>query len=1082
MLRGMYRIQDKVFALRGYDFGTNVALYLSCPNSKDKKFLDSGIRIETDEEQVSYPARWDDLYLSISNGSISASCYVEESGGKKFKNQLNRDVLSRIGSIISGMRMACNDNNRKDLFEVMSGQFNPQKMLRYCIKDKGEIDLEMRTIINLHYKSEVDSLDLEEDNIVDEQIFKITPTQQKFPLDLSMFCPKKIDDSWDADMLGDRLFTLQEIIEKNPDKSYVWLKGRKYHIISDQEEMRKICKQIWRHNGLVAFDTETTGLNVNITSRQGIGDVLVGMVFSIKPGEAWYFPMRHKKVKNLCEESEISSILEIFFKPILENKDIVCHNGAYDWMVMYIDGIFINLVHDTYILFKLTLWNDHRNMELGLKSLTKQFLGRDSFELSDFVPGKWDSDLFKFWDLDEESTKYYACPDTDNLIELLEYAENAGLLDKYNARKVYQIEVAFSLVKAYQEFHGHCVDMSRIDALVSDIKKDKEESYSEMVKIVGHDFNPRSTKDLPRVLYEELGLPVLDKTETGNPKTDKDVRKRFMQMEVQGKPKYPIINHLHRYLTAAQLESNFTKNIDKFATEDGLMFSEVKQFLETGRVSVKNPNYQSYSDVVKHYIVPRTGYYMMDADYSSVEARIMVSMAGCKKMVEALKDPDTDYHTTKASDMFDVPYELVSKQLRQMSKGVNFGILYGLGDPNLGENLYGKKCPENTMKAKKQKERYFKGMEELREFIAVSKEIGVSELYSETYFNRRRYFDRRKQRIDTIERQACNARIQGTAADLYKIAMVKLLHEIRKNGLLGKILISCFIHDECLLEVSKSIDPAKMLKMLRSCMMLSIEGWCPLFIGCGYGNNWYEAKKTELPVQVQDFIIDTYGETGLPIWDGDMNKLYDWQVATINDYKRDRVIDYVKNQDNWNKVFKPVENSLAYDVLGEVLAGKHVDGVVDRNVEIKKDMIENLKQFCRCFGLLELFVDANIQKPVHEAPKEEPVSLLSQEIDEDELSELDMINMRVNTMGVYALHTPKENSIYFRYDEKDTALLRMVYKIVNSEDGDVDVVAVKGGELYETGIKTSRRVYRKLCETYLSRKNMLRSVRGVSGG
>src|SRR5699024_11178918 len=117
---------------------------------------------------------------------------------------------------------------------------------------------------------------------------------------------------------------------------------------------------------------------------------------------------------------------------------------------------------------------------------------------------------------------------------------------------------------------------------------------------------------------------------------------------------------------------------------------------------------------VKKYIIPRAGFYMMDADYSSVEARIMVSMAGCRVMVEKLKDPDTDYHTQKASDMFGVPYELVTHKLRKMSKGVNFGILYGVGDPNLGVNLYGSKSPENTRKAKHQKELYFKGMEELK--------------------------------------------------------------------------------------------------------------------------------------------------------------------------------------------------------------------------------------------------------------------------------------------------------------------------------------------------------------------------------
>lgn len=1075
MLKGHLKFGDITVNLRGYDFGDNLTLYVSCPLTNTQTLLDYGIDVGEGDDIVHYAPNWVDQYVNIGSSNISVEARIMEEDGKKYKNKINEKFFVRLGSIITGMKACCIKENREDLLEAMAEEFYPNRVLNFIIPDKGKASLDMRTLVYLEYNVNGVELILEEDGSYEDKVFYSKKVWHKLKLDLSEFVTEKIDDSWDFET--DKVFSLNEIIERNPDKNYVWLKKRKYYIIKSQEQLEEVCQLIWKHDGVVAFDTETTGLFVNITSRYGLGDTLVGMVFSIKPGVAWYFPVAHKKIRNICKPDELTFYLEKYFKPILTLKPLLCHNGIYDWKVMYIYDIVINLVHDTLNLMHLTLWNNHRSMELGLKPLTKQFLGRDSFELSDFVVGKFGSNNIKFWDLEEESVKYYACPDTDNDLELFLFCMEQGYLEQYNAKKIYEIETAFSSVIAYQEFYGHCVDIEKVDSLVADIRVSKATNYKKMVEIVGHDFNPKSPKDLPKVLYEELKLPILGYTDTGNPCTDKNVRKQFLKMEDgNGNLKYPIIKYLQDYLDACTLESNFTNNIDKFATEDGLMFSKVKQFLETGRLSVSDPNYQSYSDVVKKYIVPRTGYYALDADYSSVEARIMCSMAGCKNMVEKLKDPDADYHTLKASDMFSVPYELVDPKLRKMSKGVNFGILYGLGDPNLGVNLYGSKSPENTIKARHQKELYFKGMEELKTFINYSKAVGVSENFSETFFKRRRYFDPRRVRKDTIERQACNARIQGTAADIYKLAMVRFFHKIKKEGLLGKILISAFVHDECFLEIHKSLDPAYVLKMLRESMMVEIEGWCPLFIGCGFGRNWYEAKKTEIPVQVQEMIINNYAETGLDFWDGDTSKLYDWQVSTINDYKRDRVIDYLKNKENWGKVFQPVENSLAHEVMNQVKAGKHVDGVVTTDFECKDDMLDNLYEFCKCFGCIDLFEQADIQRPVHTALQQDDTEYQDDDDEAMELSNEAILDMRLRQVGVYVVRDSKEQTLYFRYEENDMLFMSHVKKALVREEGDLEVIAVKNGEKFSTGLKTGYSSYQKLMRLYLTHKNMRRGA------
>lgn len=1076
MLKGTFRLKDIIVTLEGYDIAGTFTFYLSCPLRGTVKKIDYGIIL--DDEQ--YIPQWDVMYIGIGSGNIKTDCNVLETevDGKKvkIKNKLNEEFFITLGSILRGMKYSCYTSNRVDYLDKMMGVYSPSKITSYNIPNWGRVDLDMGGVVAMEAGDQDPEkcefyLKLEEDGSYDLKVNGITKIQHKFKLDLEDFELDTMDSGW-YDGSDDEIFSLSEIIEKNPDKSYLWLKDRKYHIVNDLNEMEKICKEIWNHDGIVSFDTETTGLNVTFKSRVGDGDRLVGMVFSIREGEAWYFPIAHKRIDNICTLSNERYIIDKYFKPILENKKILCHNGSFDWKVMHIYDIFLNLVHDSLILYKLTLWNDHRNLELALKRLAKVILDRDSFELSDFVSGKWGSNDIKFWDLPYESVKYYACPDTDSALGLLNYGLREGLLEKYGANKIYEVEVAFSIVIAYQEFYGHCADVERSNELAKQIDLDMDRLYKEMVEIVGHDFNPNSTKELPKVMFEELGYPSIFKTDTGNPSTGKKALKWLMgKTDENDKPLYPLAKLVKQYKDNRMLKSNFIDVMGKLATDDGFMFSNVNQFLETGRVSVNNPNYQSYNDTVKHYIIPREGYYMMDSDYSSVEYRILASMAGQENLIESFKDPDTDYHAYQASRMFGVPYELVTKQLRSQAKGVNFGLPYGMADPSLGEHIYGTRSAENTLKAKKLRKLYFEGQEKVEQFFLTARANGVKNSYSDTYFGRRRYFDRRKKDKGSIEREAGNNRIQGTAADIYKIAMVRLLTEVRKRGWLGKVLISAFVHDECVLEVHKSIDPAKMLKLLQECLMLKLDGWCPLYIGAGFGTNWYDAKKTEIPVQVQDIIVDNWGDSGIEWWDGNTGKLFDWEVGLINDYKRDRVINYLRNEDNYGKVLKPVENAFAHEVLDELNSGRHVDGVVDKDVKSMSDTVDNLEQFCKAFGVSDLFEKANIQRPNYDE-----VSKGNVDIDNVDTSPIDYeynpfeeALSRVRNFGV-GLDT-QNRVAYFDYCEKDQVGLKLACDTMKKFPGQYKVVAVKEGELYSTEYTLSSKGYTLLLQLFMSRMN-----------
>ena len=398
MLTGKFTYQGRTYTLNGYDFEENIALILTAQINADRYFIDAGVEHGGD---VDVPA-WDELYVSIGPGNVSVQSTTLKEDGVTYRSSLNRAFFERLGSILRGMKAACNRSNQEGAEYSYNTTFELNKNIKYIIGDKGYVVLDMRTLIEISYQGEDGtSLYLEEDGSYALQIFP-PKGMQKFKLDLSEFIEEEEDDDWDFGT-DDTVFSLAEIIERNPHKNYIWLKKRKYFIVNDIKEIERICQQIWRHPGIVSFDTETTGLRVNITSRTGDGDRLVGMVFSIQPGIAWYFPVAHKKVKNFCTPGNEKYLIEKYFKPILEKKRILCHNGSFDWKVMYNYDICVNLCEDTYILYKVTVWNDHRSMSLSLKHLTHEFLGRDSFELSDFVKGKFGSNNVTFADFEEES-------------------------------------------------------------------------------------------------------------------------------------------------------------------------------------------------------------------------------------------------------------------------------------------------------------------------------------------------------------------------------------------------------------------------------------------------------------------------------------------------------------------------------------------------------------------------------------------------------------------------------------------------------------------------------------------------------
>lgn len=562
---------------------------------------------------------------------------------------------------------------------------------------------------------------------------------------------------------------MDEVIEAHPQKDFRWLRGRKYEIVTP-ENFEQVLSRYYAYDGMIAIDTETTGLKINYLSRTGQGDQLTGICLSMKTGEAHYFPLQMHYIKNLCGGDHFY-FMQHYMRDFLQTHKFVTHHNQFDWKVFYIYDINLNTVFDTYIAYQITKHTEFATFECSLKTLTGTVLGLDQVELDDLVRnGDWSKSGMSFADLPYDLCKFYAPTDADMTLSLYEVIKNTKLIEKYDAQKTLELEVKFSKVAAYSEFWGYPVNVAKLPEMERTTQDEIDELYQKMVKIVGHDFNPRSAPQLLKILYEELKYPVMG---GGKPSTNKETLKELAEVtDMNDEPVYPLAACLHKYRQLSGIVSNFLKRKDEYITVDGVIFPSVKPLgARTGRCSVTEPNYQSYNDVVKKNIVPRPGFKMWDCDFSQIEYRTLSSMAHEQMLVDAFADPDTDYHTLQASRMFKVPYAAVTGNIRQQAKRINFALPYGMGDESLGANIFGKRCKENTIKARELRDLYFEGQDNVRNFFETVRDNGVANGYTTTLFGRRRYYPVERgadgkvkpdmKNIGRIRRQAGNAVIQG---------------------------------------------------------------------------------------------------------------------------------------------------------------------------------------------------------------------------------------------------------------------------------------------------------------------------------
>lgn len=872
------------------------------------------------------------LKIAVAKITVETEGHISEETGKMVKSPINQELFCQLGATLRYFKAHCTTKNIDGFtgLKLASGEFEPEEYTTYTIpgaddKVLAKVKLRLGSIFELHGDTPLFSIDLVDDVMLDNEVYPTfkNGVQKGFANTeeyLGFEVPKQT--VMQINTLGGMYTTLDEVIQAHPEKEFSWLREMDYKIVTD-DILQEVCDYIYNYDSKVYFDTETTGLNINFKSRVGQADQCVGIILSVVDGESFFFPMQMKAIKNLCGGDHFY-FMEHYMRRILEGKELVAHNMAFDWKVAYIYDINANIVDDTLALYRLTIGAERPDMSVGLKELTYMFLHRDAIELDDIiVDGDWGENDIKFWDLSGELVKYYACADTDDTRGIYQYAVQNDLLTEYNAHKTYEIEIAFSLAVAYQEFYGHLFDVNKTELLRKEIMSNIDRLYNQMCEIIGHEFNPNSSPQLLKILYKELGIPEQISRKTGRATTDKETLQKLSEItDIEGNTKYPFVKMLLEY----RVNEGVRKIIDKFpeiATQDGYLFPGVKQYgTTTGRVSIKEPNYQSYNNPVKKEIIPRPGYYMFDTDYSSVEYRVLGNMSGNTMIKDSFYDPDFDYHTYQAARMYGVPYSSVTGKLRKAAKGINFGLPYGMGDESLGVRIFGEKSDENTRKASALRKSYFKGQEDIEVFFQNARDSGVANGYTETYFGRRRYYNRARFSTSSIRRQAGNHVIQGTAADVYKLAVGRVFKRICKEGWLGKVLLTGFIHDELLGEVSVDIDPMKWLKVLREEFEVKIADaqgnpWCPLYMGFGWGRNWYEAKSTEIPIKLQWEFVEKYGDTGYPKWHGNVADFCDSVPELLRVFEIEDCTKQLLSEEAQGKEIKPALNSAILGVLKE---------------------------------------------------------------------------------------------------------------------------------------------------------------------
>ncbi len=541
-----------------------------------------------------------------------------------------------------------------------------------------------------------------------------------------------------------------------------------------------------------------------------------------------------------CEDSltyilDMKNNLDLFnkyFKSIFEDASIkkVGHNTK-DYIVLLfrlnieIEGIFFDSMIAEYLI-------DPSKSNYSINDLSLKYYNYYGEDLESFL-GKGKKKK-TFAEADQSKVKDYICFKLDTSLNLIEKMK--PVLEEQQMHDLfYEIEIPLLKVLADMQFEGFKVDKNELKNLDAEYSKEIDEISKNIHELAGSEFNINSPKQLGVVLFEDLKLPVIKKTKTGY-STNAEVLDKL-------KDKHPIINKVLRYRQIVKLKSTYIDGLLNLINEKThRIHSTFNQTITTtGRISSTEPNLQNIpikthdGRRIRKAFIAEDNHKLVDADYSQIELRILAHISGDKIMIESFRNNE-DIHTRTASQVFDIGVEDIDARLRDRAKAVNFGIIYGISDYGLSQDLN-----ISREEAKSYIDSYLEKYPDIRDYMDKIVKIGKRDGYVETIFNRRRYIPELKSKNYNIrsfgERVALNTPIQGSAADIIKIAMVKIYNKLNEKNLKSKLILQ--VHDELIIE-AKENELDQVEEILKETMETVIELKVPLLVDLKIGDSWYE--------------------------------------------------------------------------------------------------------------------------------------------------------------------------------------------------------------------------------------------------
>jgi DNA polymerase-1 len=603
-------------------------------------------------------------------------------------------------------------------------------------------------------------------------------------------------------------------------------KEKDYETVLTEAELDTVIEGI-RGADRFAFDLETT-------SMDPLEADIVGVAIAWESDHGVYIPTGHRDL-SAPKQLPLDLVLERL-KPFLENADepkVVCQHFKYEWIVLQKYGVNLRAIEWDTMLMSYLIDPDPTDRSQGLDAIAKRLLRYDMTKYEE-VAGKGAKQI-GFDMVDVGAATKYAAEDAD--ITLIVCNEMEPVMERADLKKIHDdIELPLSVVLAKMEMQGVCVDRDVLGELSKEFEKELDELQAQIDEAAGEPLNANSPTQLREVLFGKLGLPVKKRTKTG-PSTDQSVLEQLAEF-------HELPDLILEYRSFSKLKGTYVDALPELIREEsGRIHTDFNQAVAaTGRLSSSNPNLQnipirtSRGREIRRAFVPQDGWRFLTADYSQIELRIMAHMSQDPKLVNAYKE-GIDVHRLTASEIFDVPFDEVEYEQRAAAKTVNFGIMYGMGPRLLSRQL-----KISTKEAKSYIEKYFERYEGVTEFFDSLVNKAREKGYAETLFGRRRILeaiDGYGRQKAFAERVAVNMPIQGTAADIIKVAMIQIQRDLEAADIPMNMLLQ--VHDELVFEVSPEFaDEAG--EFVQSRMEGVIELDAPLVVEWGMGDNWLEAK------------------------------------------------------------------------------------------------------------------------------------------------------------------------------------------------------------------------------------------------